>query len=160
MAIDMFLKLDDIDGESQDDVYEKYIDVLAWSWGASQSGSTHMGGGSGSGKASFQDINITKYVDSASHKLLSAVAKGTHIGEAKLIVRKAGESPLDYIVLTMTECIISSVSTGGSGGEERLTENVSINFGTFEYAYTPQKADGSGDAVLPFKFNITRNVEE
>ncbi len=60
MAIDMFLKLDDIDGESQDDVYEKYIDVLAWSWGASQSGSTHMGGGSGSGKASFQDINITK----------------------------------------------------------------------------------------------------
>ncbi len=60
----------------------------------------------------------------------------------------------------MTECIISSVSTGGSGGEERLTENVSINFGTFEYAYTPQKADGSGDAVLPFKFNITRNVEE
>ena len=57
----------------------------------------------------------------------------------------------------MKDCLISSISTGGSGGEDRLTENITINFGEFEYAYTPQKEDGSGGSVLPFKFNIAAN---
>ena len=57
----------------------------------------------------------------------------------------------------MKDCLISSVSTGGSGGEDRLTENISINFGNFAFEYTPQKEDGSGDAVLPFKFDIKAN---
>ncbi|MCP4671350.1 MAG: type VI secretion system tube protein Hcp [Desulfobacula sp.] len=160
MAVDIFLKLTDIDGEAQDDAHAKEIDILSWSWGASQSGTTHTGGGSGSGKANVQDISITKYIDSSSHQLLKAVMLGQHIGEAKLTVRKAGESPLEYLVLTMTKCIISSVSSGGSGGEERLTENVTINFEEFTYEYTPQKEDGSGDAVLPFKFNIAENKEK
>ena len=160
MAVDMFLKLDGIDGEAQDDAYADQIDVLAWSWGASQSGTTHMGGGSGSGKASFQDISITKYTDASTHKLLGAVSKGTHISEAILTVRKSGDAPLDYIVLTMTNCIITSISPGGSGGEDRLTENISMNFEEFEFAYTPQKEDGSGGSVLPFKFNIAKNKEQ
>ena len=160
MAVDMFLKLDGIDGEAQDETYADQIDVLAWNWGASQSGSTHMGGGSGSGKASVQDLSITKYVDSSSHKLLGVISKGTHISEAILTIRKAGDTPLDYVVLTMTNCIITSVSTGGSGGEDRLTENISINFEEFEFAYTPQKEDGSAGAVMPFKFNIAQNVEK
>jgi len=160
MAVDMFLKLDGIDGESQDNAYADHIDVLAWSWGASQSGTVHMGGGAGAGKVSVQDVSITKHIDSSSHKLLGAVSKGTHISEAILIVRKAGDSPLDYIVLTMTNCIITSISTGGSHGDDGLTETVSINFEEYEFAYTPQKADGSGDAVLPFKFNIAQNKEQ
>ena len=160
MAVDMFLKLEGIDGEAQDDTYADQIDVIAWSWGATQSGTTHTGGGSGSGKASIQDVSITKYIDASSHKLLGAVSKGTHIPEAILTVRKSGDSPLDYIVLTMTNCIISSIATGGSGGEDRLTENISINFEEFEFAYTPQNPDGSGGAVLPFKFNIAQNKEQ
>ncbi len=159
MAADMFLKLTDIDGESEDAIHANSINVLAWSWGASQSGTTHEGAGAGSGKASFNDISVTKYVDSSSHKLLKALSKGTHIPEAILTIRKAGSDPLEYVVLTMTKCIISSVSTGGSGGEDRLTENISINFAEFEFVYTPQKADGTGDSALPFKFNIAQNVE-
>ncbi len=160
MAVDQFLKLDGIAGEAQDSKHKKEIDVLAWSWGASQSGSTHTGGGSGAGKANFQDISVTKWVDASSHKLLKCVAKGTHIKEALLTVRKAGEKPLEYIKILMKDCLISSVSTGGSGGEDRLTENVSINFGEFEYTYVPQKPDGSGDSPLPFKFNIKTNEEK
>ncbi|MCP4117517.1 MAG: type VI secretion system tube protein Hcp [Desulfobacteraceae bacterium] len=160
MSVDQFLKLDGIDGEAQDAKHKKEIDVLAWSWGASQSGTTHMGGGSGAGKANFQDLSITKYVDSSSHKLLKSVANGSHIKEALLTVRKAGEKPLEYIKLLMKDCLISSVSSGGSGGEDRLTENVTINFGEFEYTYTPQKPDGSGDSPLPFKFDIAANEEK
>ncbi len=158
MAVDMFLKLEGIKGEAADDKHKDEIDVLAWSWGASQSGTTHVGGGSGAGKANFQDVSVTKYVDKSSHALLKAVAVGQHIPSALLTIRKAGEKPLEYIKFTMKNCLISSVSTGGSGGEDRLTENIAINFGNFQYEYTPQKADGSGDAVLPFAFDIALNV--
>ena len=96
-------------------------------------------------------------MDSSSHSLLKHTATGKHIKEALLTVRKAGDKPLEYIKITMTDCLISSISSGGSGGEDRLTESISLNFGEFEYAYTPQKADGSGGSVLPFKYNIAAN---
>lgn len=157
MAVDMFLKIDGIKGESADDKHKDEIDVLAWSWGASQSGTMHTGGGGGAGKANFQDISVTKWVDKSSHALLKAVAVGQHVKSALLTIRKAGEKPLEYIKLTLKDCLISSVSTGGSGGEDRLTENITINFAKFAYEYTPQKADGSGDSVLPFGFDIKAN---
>jgi type VI secretion system secreted protein Hcp len=160
MAVDMFLKFEGIKGESADDKHKDEIDVLAWSWGASQTGTMHVGGGGGAGKANFQDISVTKWVDSSSHKLLRAVATGQHIKEALLTVRKAGEKPLEYIKLTMKECLISSISTGGSGGEDRLTENITINFGEYAFEYTPQKDDGSAGSVLPFKFDIRANKEK
>jgi type VI secretion system secreted protein Hcp len=160
MTVDIFLKLDGIDGEAQDTKHKKEIDVLSWSWGAAQSGTTHTGGGSGSGKASFQDLNVSKYVDASSHKLLKSVAKGTHIKEALLTVRKAGDTPLEYIKLHMKNCLISSVTGGGSGNDDRLSESIAINFEEFEYTYTPQKPDGSGDSPLPFKFNISHNEEK
>lgn len=157
MAVDMFLKIEDLKGESADDKHKGEIDVLAWSWGASQSGTMHTGGGAGAGKANFQDVSVTKWVDKSSHALLKAVAVGQHVKSALLTVRKAGEKPLEYIKLTMKDCLISSVSTGGSGGEDRLTENITINFGHFTYEYTPQKEDGSGDSVLPYSFDIKAN---
>lgn len=159
MAVDQFLKIEGVDGESEDDSHSKSISVLAWSWGASQSGTTHLGAGSGAGKVNVQDISVTKYVDSSSNALLKACCKGTHFKEAKLTVRKAGDKPLEYIKLTMNDLIVTSLSTGGSGGEEQLTENVSLNFAKFKYEYTPQKADGSGGAVKDATWNIPKNIE-
>lgn len=159
MAVDMFLKLDGIKGEAADSKHKEEIDVLSWSWGASNSGTMHVGGGGGAGKANIQDITVTKFVDSSSHKLLKAVSTGQHIKQALLTVRKAGDKPLEYIKLTLKDCLISSISTGGSGGEDRITENISINFANFAFEYTPQKADGSADAVLPFKYDIKANKE-
>jgi type VI secretion system secreted protein Hcp len=133
----MFLKMDPIKGESQDVNHKNQIDVLAWSWGTSSDGR----------QTCIQDISITKYVDSASPDLLMGIAEGTLYDEARLSVTKRTGSAegggLEYIVLTMTDVTISSVSTGGSGGEDRLTENVSLDFGMLKYEYTPQNADGS-----------------
>jgi type VI secretion system secreted protein Hcp len=160
MAVDMFLKLDGIKGEARDGKHKDEIDVLSWSWGASQSGTMHTGGGGGAGKANFQDMSVTKYVDSSSHKLLRAVSTGQHVKEALLTVRKAGEKPLEYIKLTMKDCLVSSISPGGSGAEDRLTETLTINFGEFAFEYTPQKDDGTAGSVLPFKFDIRGNQEK
>ena len=63
MAVDMFLKINGVDGESKDKSHPMEIDVLAWSWGASNSGSAHVGGGAGAGKVNVQDISVTKWVD-------------------------------------------------------------------------------------------------
>ncbi len=157
MAVDMFIKIGDIKGESLDDSHKGEIDVLAWSWGMSQSGSTHMGSGSGAGKVAVQDISVTHYVDSASAALISACCTGKHYPEAKLTVRKAGDKPLEYIKLTMKDVIITSVSTGGSGGEDRLTENVSLNFGQFKLEYTPQEKSGAGGGVKEAAYDMQAN---
>lgn len=124
MAVDMFMKIKTIEGESTDKTHKKEIDVLAWSWGMSQSGTTHVGGGGGSGKVGVQDLSFTKYVDSSSNALILGCCSGEHYDEALLTVRKAGKDPLEYIKITMKEVIVTSVTTGGSGGEDRLTENV------------------------------------
>src|SRR6056297_2126121 len=159
MAVDMFLKLEGIDGESQDNKHKGEIDVLAWSWGMSQSGTFHVGQGGGGGKANFQDLSVTKWVDLASPLLQLYTANGDHFPTATLTVRNAGKTPLEYIVMKMKKVMITSVSTGGSGGEDRLTENISLNFAEVAYAYTEQKDDGSKGKVKEFKWNIPGNVQ-
>ena len=157
MAADMFLKLEGVDGESKDDSHKKEIDVLSWSWGASQSGTGHVGGGSGAGKVSVQDLSVTKYVDASSHLLLLDCCNGQHIKKGTLVVRKAGATPLEYVKLTMEDILVSNIHTGGSGGEDRLTETVTLNFSKFKYEYTPQKADGSGDGTKETCWDIAAN---
>ena len=163
MALDMYINMGKtIKGESRDKVQGPLgdIDVLAWSWGMSQSGSTHSGGGGGAGKANFQDLSFTKYMDSASNALMAALAKGSHLPECTLMVRKAGEGQHKYILIKMEEVIVTSLSTGGSGGEDRLTENVTLNFGKVTFAYTPQDIKGNVAGDKTFTWNIAENNGE
>ena len=161
MAMDMFINMGaKIKGETRDKVQgpKGDIDVLAWSWGMSQSGSTHMGGGGGAGKANFQDLSFTKYIDSATQALMGALAKGSHIDKVTLLVRKAGEGQHNYVQIDMQEVIVSSLSTGGSGGEDRLTENVTLNFATVAFDYFKQDAKGAVASAGIFKWKIAENV--
>lgn len=159
MAVDMFLKLDGVTGESRDSKHEKEIDVLAWSWGMSQSGTTHTGGGGGAGKVNVQDLSFTKYVDNSSPTLIKFCCNGKHITSGTLTVRKAGETPLEYIVITFEEIMVTAVSTGGSGGEDRLTENVTLNFAKFKETYTPQDAKGAPGTAVHGGWDIAQNVD-
>ena len=142
-AIDMFLKIDGIDGESKDAVHKDEIDVLAWSWGAINTGSTGSGTGASSGATNLQDFSFTKFVDKSTPDLYSNTFNGEIIPEAKLTVRRSGDKPLDFLVITFINVIVSSVSTGGSAGAEELTENVTLSFAKIKIEYTPQKSDGS-----------------
>jgi type VI secretion system secreted protein Hcp len=161
MAVDMCLKLDGIKGESRIEKHQAEIDVLSWSWGGTQSGSSHIATGSGTGKVDFHDLSVTKYIDSATPKLIISMATGKYIKEATLTVRKVGgKTPVEYVKLIMKDCLISSIQSGGGGGDDRLMETISLNFAQFEFDYTPQKADGSADAVLPVKFDIALNKEK
>lgn len=155
--LDMFMKLDDIKGESVDAAHKGEIDVLSWSWGASQAGSSQVGGGTGSGKVQIQDLSFTKYTDRSSPVLLGMCASGKPIKTAVLTIRKAGNTPLEYVKITMNQGIVTSIAHGGDGGGDKHTETVTLNFSAVQYDYTPQKADGSGDAVVTMGWDIAGN---
>jgi type VI secretion system secreted protein Hcp len=159
MAADIFLEIKGIKGEARDKVHSGKIDVLAWSWGVSNSGSAHVGGGQGAGKANVQDISITKYIDKSSTALLESVSLGKHFPDATLIVRKAGGKPLEYFTIKMTDVMVTSYQTGGSGGEDRLTESLTLTFAKVNTKYIPQKADGNADGETTFAYDIAANAQ-
>ena len=86
-----------------------------------------------------------------------ACCNGTHYDEATLVVRKAGGSPVEYIKLKLQEVLITSVSTGGSGGEDRLTENITLNFAKFNLDYTPQDDKGAAGTAIPAGWDVAAN---
>ncbi|MGR8928994.1 MAG: Hcp family type VI secretion system effector [Gammaproteobacteria bacterium] len=158
MAVDMFIKIAGIPGESKDHKHKEEIDVLAWGWGMSNSGNAQMGGGQGAGKANVQDLNFTKYIDKSTPPIQLSCLKGSHIGEATLVVRKAGgDNPVEYLTITMQDLIVTSVSTGGSQGEERLTENVSLNFAKVKVKYVEQTEKGGEGAKPDMGWDIRIN---
>jgi type VI secretion system secreted protein Hcp len=155
----MFIKVGDLKGEAKDSVHGAEIDVLAWSWGMSNSGSAHVGGGGGSGKVNVQDISFTKYLDKSTPDLMLAACNGKHFPTATLTVRKAGETPLEYLIITMEDVLVTSVSTGGSGGEDRLTENVTLNFAKVKVNYVEQTATGAPGDKPQMGWDIQANVK-
>ena len=116
-----------------------------------------MGGGAGAGKVNVQDLSFTKYIDLSSPDLMLACCNGKHFPEATLIVRKAGEKPLEYLKIKLTEVLVTSVSTGGSGGEDRLTENVTLNFAKVNIDYTEQSATGGEGGKPKMGWDIAAN---
>jgi type VI secretion system secreted protein Hcp len=160
MAVDMFIKIGDVKGEAQDHKHKDEIDVLAWSWGMSNAGSAHVGGGAGAGKVNVNDLSFTKYIDRSSPALMQACCSGKHYDEALLTVRKAGDKPVEYIKIKLSELLVTSVSTGGSGGEDRLTENITLNFAKVHVDYTPQDAKGAPGTAVPMGWDIAKNTKE
>ncbi len=116
-----------------------------------------MGSGAGAGKVSVQDISFTQYIDKSSPTLMLFCCNGKHMKKGKLIVRKAGEKPLEYLTVELEDILVSHVSTGGSHGEDRLTENVTLNFGKFKLEYTPQQENGAGGKKIEAKWDIPAN---
>ena len=156
MAMDMFIKIKDIKGESKDKSHKDEIDVLAWSWGMSNSGDMHTGGGGGAGKVNVQDVSFTKYQDASTCALMEACCKGTHIGEALLTVRKAGDKPLEYLKIKLTDILVSGQQFAGHGGD-LMTENLTLNFAKFQVEYYEQKPDGSQGTKKDMGWDIKKN---
>jgi type VI secretion system secreted protein Hcp len=156
-AVDYFLKLDGIDGESQDDKHKGEIDVLSWSWGETNSGTSAGGGGGGAGKVSMQDFHFTMTVNKATPTLMLFCANGQHIKSGILTCRKAGTEQQEYLKVTFSDLIVSSYQTGGSANDVVPTDQISLNFSKIEYEYKPQKADGSLDSAVKTGWDLKAN---
>jgi type VI secretion system secreted protein Hcp len=155
MAVDYFLKIDGIPGESQDDKHKGEIDVLSWSWGESQTGTMGTGGGGGAGKVDMQDFHFGMHVNKSTPKLILACAGGDHIKKAVLTCRKAGKTQQEFLIYTFGDVLVSSYQTAATN--EIPKEEVSLNYTTMEVEYKAQKPDGSLDGGIKAGWNTKTN---
>jgi type VI secretion system secreted protein Hcp len=148
-AVDYFLKIDGIDGESQDAKHKGELQIESYNFGASQMGSHAAGGGGGAGKAHLHDFTFVMLANKATPKMFLACCNGEHIKKAVLTCRKAGKDQQEYFRVILTDLLISSVQSGGPHKGELLPfDSVSLNFAKIEIEYREQKSDGSlGPAV-------------
>ena len=157
-AVDYFLKIEGIEGESADAKHKGEIDLDSWSWGESQGGTMAFGGGGGAGKVQMQDFHFTMKVNKATPKLVIACASGEHIKKATLTCRKAGKEQQEFLKYTFTDVLISSYQTGGaSSGGVIPTDQISFNYGKMEVEYKEQKADGSLGGPIKSGWDLKAN---
>jgi type VI secretion system secreted protein Hcp len=144
-AVDYFINIDGIPGESQDDKHRNEIEVEAWSWGATNS----VGGGGGAGKVNMSDLVFTSRISKASPQLMLACASGKHIKNAVLTARRTGGTEFEFLNLTLSDVVVSSFRTGDEGeGDGGPVDSVSLNFSQIEFEYRSMKPDGSvGDSA-------------
>ena len=158
-AVDYFLKIDGIEGESEDAKHGKEIEILSWSWGESQSGTMSHGTGGGAGKVSMQDFHFAMKANKSSPKLFLACANGEHIKSAVLTCRKAGKEQQEFLKWTFTDLLVSSYQTGGSSGDLIPTDQISMNFTKIETSYKVQNADGTLGAEFKAGYDLKKNVK-
>lgn len=153
MAAEIFAKIGTIAGESAHKDHRGEIDVLSFSWSVVNTGT--IAAGAGAGKPVFHDLSFTHAIDKASPELLKACATGVHIPVATITQRKSGEGQKDYLIIKMTDVIVTGVSLGDASAGS--TENVSLAFAKVDFEYKPQKPDGSLDTGIHFKYDIKAN---
>jgi type VI secretion system secreted protein Hcp len=147
MAYDAYMKAKDVEGEATAKGMEGQIEVLSFSFGASNPSTVGPGtGGIAAGRVSVSSFNIMKRTDKASPVLFQSCCKGKHIGEIVVTLRKAsgdsGQAP--FLKYTFTDCMIESIQwSGASGsGDDQPTESVSIAFAKVNVEYQQQSTAG------------------
>ena len=159
MAQDIFLKIDGIEGESQDAAHKNEIEVQSWHWKVSQDSTMHGGSGGGAGKATVADLTFTHTVDKSSPNLMKYCLTGKHIAEAKLTVRKAGGNPLEYLKITMNDVIVTQVQPSGGSDGNSVQELISLAFSKVKQEYAVQNAQGGSAGAITAGYDIKGNKE-
>ena len=144
---DYFLKVDGIPGESADAKHKDEIDVLAFSWGVSQTGTAATGGGGASGKAVFDDLIVVARTSMASPQLWLACANGKHIKSAILTCRRRGKAVVEFLTIELTDVVIASYEVDGSEEDPPL-DQLSLSYGKIETTYTPTDKTGKPQSPI------------
>jgi len=140
-AIDMFLKIDDIKGESTTAGHEGEIDIETLQWGLTNQEKKR----GGAGKVTIQDLSFVMKFEKASPKLMEAVADGKQFPEAVITFRES-RPVAEYLTITLTEVLISSYQTGiGQMNPNSQLDEVSLNFDKITFKY--QQLDEDGEVI-------------
>jgi type VI secretion system secreted protein Hcp len=159
MAVNFFLKLPGVEGESSMKSHEKQIEVHSWSYGASNASGVEFGTGSGKGNVQFGDFQCMISLDKSSPKLLSGICEGKHYGQATMEGVKAGakqEKP--YIKFTFDELFVTGYSVSGSGGGDSPMISISFTYAKIKYEYGLQDKDGNVTAGGEAEYDLKTRV--
>jgi len=155
MAVDYYLKLDGISGESSTEGYKDTIQLMSYSWGGSQVTSVAGTGGSGAGKADLSDLSIMKYLDKASTPIFKALVSGTHIKTGTLSAVKAGANGKPFLKIDFQELFVTSQQISASS--EIPTESVSFSYNQIKVEYSQQNEQGILTTTGAVTFNTKEN---
>lgn len=159
MAVNIHIKIDTIPGMSQVDGFTDQIQVESFAWGMTQTTNFQTAQGGGAGKVNVQDLSFTHLVDKASPKLMIACCTGQHIKDAVLTCRKVdGSGGVDFLKITLTDVLVSSVQPQGSNQDDTPRESVSLAFAAYKVEYQEQDNKGAKKGgVVDAKFSIQQN---
>jgi type VI secretion system secreted protein Hcp len=148
MAFTGYLKIEGIDGESKRADHEGEIDVFGVQFEAKQMSSSSVGSGRTRGRATLSDFSFNKWLDAASPYLMLACAKGKSFKEIVFTARKdSGDAHLDYLIITLENCIISSYNMQQNapeeGSNELVSETISVSYEKVTFKYVVQADDHS-----------------
>jgi len=156
MAVDYFLKLSDgIEGESTDSNHKTEIQIMSWSWGASQVSSVAGTGGSGAGKADLSDFSIMTYFDKATPRFFKSIGLGTHIKSGTMSAIKSGADGKPYLKVDFKELFVSSLQISGSS--EVPTVSLSFTYNEIKIDYSIQDENGNLKSTGPVTYNTKEN---
>jgi len=156
-AVAYFLKLDGIAGESKDAKHPGEIELESFSWGETETvGAGGGAGGGGAGKVQVEDLHVVMKESKASPLLFLACASGQHLKQAVLTGRKAGQAQVEFLVIKLTDVLVSSYHTGG-GTAAAPDDQVSLNFAKIEFAFTGQQPDGKPDLPVKAGWDVKLN---
>ena len=155
MAMQTHLKIAGIDGESTHKGHENEIELSWWNWGIENAAKPGSGGGSGAGKATAHALAFTHHYDRASPQLAKACAQGKHLTTATLSARKVGKGQQDFLVITLSNVLVTSVSV--SGDNDEIGESVSLSYEKIQVTYKPQDAKGGLGPGVGFGWDIKTN---
>jgi type VI secretion system secreted protein Hcp len=154
-AVDYFLKLPDVPGESTDAQHPDEIVILSYSWGVQ--GPTASGGG-GAGVATFGDVVCVKEMDRASPELFNRLASGAVLPTATLVGRRAGAQPFEFMKIELENVMVTSIQSSGAAAGDVPTETLSLNYEKIRWTYVVQNPDGSAGDVIVRGWDLTTNT--
>jgi type VI secretion system secreted protein Hcp len=155
MAVDYFLKLDGIKGESVDEKHKDEIQIMSWSWGASQVSSVAGTGGSGAGKADLSDLSIMANFDKSTPLFFKSIVKGDHIKTGTLSAIKSGADGKPYLKVDFKELFVSSLQLSASS--EVPTVSISFTYNEIKIDYSQQNEQGNLTSTGAVTYELKAN---
>lgn len=160
MAIDVYLQLDGIKGESTDDKHKDWIECTAVNWGVLQprSATSSTAGGHTAERAELSDILFHKVADLSSPILMQMCAMGKTVPKAKFEFMRADGNgvPIKYFEIELENVLIGQISPGVSGGS-LMSEGVGLKYSKIKWKYSQQKVGGGAGGNTAGGWDLATN---
>jgi type VI secretion system secreted protein Hcp len=160
MAIDVYLQIDGIKGESSDDTHKDWIECQSVDWSLRQpkSATASTAGGHTAERVELSDISFHKMADLASPILAQHCAMGKTIPKARFeLMRADGDGArVKYFEVELENVLISYISPSVMAGST-MSEAVSLNFSRVKWRYTKQKVGGGAAGNTAGGWDLSTN---
>jgi len=151
----------DVKGESNLSDFKDKMELLSFSHGVAMQITGDISNSERtSGKPNHQDMTVTKYLDAATPVLNQSCCEGKAFPKVDIIIgRNEGGPVVELMRYTIKNCLISSISVGGGGGDKPV-ETVTLNYNHMAWNFTSQKPEVGKEGNIPGKWNLSTNKAE